>query len=191
MGHNTVESLMNKISESAQLSQKYTNHSLRATAVHILDAANFPSRHIMTVTGHRAESSLKTYTGYTDSNIKQSMSNEISKSMRGDTMQLSATVTHTITSSSEYTAAPAATNLACEPVINVPRSVPISPPECETSSVLEELQNFDIDIDALFNDNNTNIVNTSNVTTHVPPFHAPVFNNCSNITINFNLNNIK
>ena len=69
MGHNTVGSLMNKISESAQLSKKYTNHSLRATAVHILDAANFPSRHIMTVTGHRSESSLKTYTGYTDSNI--------------------------------------------------------------------------------------------------------------------------
>ena len=63
VGHNTLGSMMARISRKAGLSRKYTNHSLRATAVNILDKAQFASRHIMSVTGHKAESSLKTYSG--------------------------------------------------------------------------------------------------------------------------------
>ena len=63
LGHNTVGTMMSKISEKAGLSRKYTNHSLRATAVNILDKAQFTSRHIMAVTGHKAKSSLKIYSG--------------------------------------------------------------------------------------------------------------------------------
>ena len=50
---------MSVLSEKADLSTKYTNHSLRATSAHILDAALIPSRKIMSVTGHKAESSLR------------------------------------------------------------------------------------------------------------------------------------
>jgi hypothetical protein len=39
-----------------------------------VSSSRFPDRHIMSVTGHMAESSLKTYTGYTDSKTKQKMS---------------------------------------------------------------------------------------------------------------------
>jgi hypothetical protein len=39
------------------LGQIYTNHSLHATTVHVLDSAEIPSRQIMTVAGHKAESS--------------------------------------------------------------------------------------------------------------------------------------
>ena len=63
LGHNTLGNMMFKISEKAGLSTRYTNHSLRATAVSILDKAQFASRHIMAVTDHKAESSLKTYSG--------------------------------------------------------------------------------------------------------------------------------
>ena len=65
--------LMVVISELANLTSRYTNHSLRATIVHILDNAMVPTRHIMSVTGHRAESSLKTYTGKTTDKIKKMM----------------------------------------------------------------------------------------------------------------------
>jgi hypothetical protein len=47
---------MSEISKEFALSQVYTNHSLRATTVHVLDAANIAVRHIMSVTGHKSES---------------------------------------------------------------------------------------------------------------------------------------
>lgn len=68
------------ISEEAKLLQKCTNHSLSATSVKVLDSANVPIRHIMTVKGHKSENSLKTYTGSTDSNTKTIMSHILSKS---------------------------------------------------------------------------------------------------------------
>ena len=67
------------LSEKAGLSSKYTNHSLRATSVHILDAAQIPSRHIMSVTGHKAEASLKTYTGHTDTDTKKNICRTLSQ----------------------------------------------------------------------------------------------------------------
>ncbi|XP_062575925.1 uncharacterized protein LOC134237796 [Saccostrea cucullata] len=81
MGHNKLGTMMALLSEKAGLSLKYSNHSLRATSVHILESAQVPTRHIMTVTVHKAESSLKTYTGYTDENTKKHMSHTISRSM--------------------------------------------------------------------------------------------------------------
>ena len=52
-------------------------NSLRATTVHILDNAMVPTRHIISVTGHRAESSLKTYTGKTTDKMKKMMSHTL------------------------------------------------------------------------------------------------------------------
>ena len=83
MGHNTIGNLMSVLSEKAGLSTRYTNHSLRATSVHVLDnIGNFAGRHIMTVTGHKSEASLKTYTGHTGENIKKKMSDTISNTLR-------------------------------------------------------------------------------------------------------------
>ena len=73
---------MTTISKDCQLSKIYTNHSLCATTVHLLDVARFPDRHIMYVTGHKVESSLKTYTGYIDIKTKQKMYNTLSIVLR-------------------------------------------------------------------------------------------------------------
>lgn len=78
VGHNTLGSMMSTISEMADLSVRYTNHCLRATAVHLLDSAQFAGRHIMTITGHKSETSLKTYTVFTDEKTKRKMSNTLS-----------------------------------------------------------------------------------------------------------------
>ncbi|KAJ8035841.1 hypothetical protein HOLleu_19640 [Holothuria leucospilota] len=67
---------MRKISEKAGCTQKYTNHSLRATTCTVLDEAGIPSRHIMSVTGHRSESSLKHYSCTSDQK-KKLMSKEL------------------------------------------------------------------------------------------------------------------
>lgn len=79
---------MSRISENAGLSHRYmfTNHSLRATLVHTLDSTSlFAGRHIMIITGHRAESSFKTYSGQTEPEIKRRMSDTILKTFRAET----------------------------------------------------------------------------------------------------------
>lgn len=73
---------MPEISKEFSLSQVYTNHSLRATTVHVLDATNIVGRHIMSATGHKSESSLKTYTGYTSNKTKKTMSSIASDNLR-------------------------------------------------------------------------------------------------------------
>jgi len=68
---------MSEISMEFKLSQVYTNHSLRATTVHLLDVASIPGRHIMSVTGHKSESSLKSYTGSLSSYINKNQKNDV------------------------------------------------------------------------------------------------------------------
>ena len=48
--------------------------------MHILDATQITTRHTMSVTGHKAETSLKTYTGHIYNKTKKPMSNIITKS---------------------------------------------------------------------------------------------------------------
>jgi len=81
LGRNQLGSIMSEISKEFSFSQVYTNHSLRATTVHVLDPANIAGRHIMSVTGHKSESSLKTYTGYTRNKTKKTMSSIVSDSL--------------------------------------------------------------------------------------------------------------
>ncbi|KAJ8044890.1 hypothetical protein HOLleu_07776 [Holothuria leucospilota] len=80
LGVNTLGDKMRKISEKAGCSQKYTNHSFRATTCTVLDEAGIPSRHIMSVTGHRSESSLKHYSRTSDQK-KKLMSKELANQM--------------------------------------------------------------------------------------------------------------
>jgi DNA phosphorothioation-dependent restriction protein DptG len=50
--------------------------------VHLLDVASIPGHHIMSVTGHKSESSLKSYTGHTTTKTKKKMSNIVTDSLR-------------------------------------------------------------------------------------------------------------
>ena len=52
---------MRDISKAAALSQIYTNHSVRATAITLWSDAQITSRHIMYILGHRNEESIKHY----------------------------------------------------------------------------------------------------------------------------------
>ena len=45
LGIKTIESLMKKISIEAKLSIIYSNHSIRATSISVLDSAGFEARH--------------------------------------------------------------------------------------------------------------------------------------------------
>lgn len=60
LGENTLGKKMKVISQQANLSVIYTNHSIRATAVTIFDRSGFEARHIMSVSGHRRVASRVT-----------------------------------------------------------------------------------------------------------------------------------
>ena len=53
VGENTLGKKMKVISHQAELSTIYTNHSIRATTITILDRSGFEARHIMSVSGHK------------------------------------------------------------------------------------------------------------------------------------------
>ena len=74
LGVNTIGSLMKQISKRLKLSQDYTNHSIRATVVTLLTASGFEARKIMNVTGHKCESSLRSYDGDNSDEQKRQIS---------------------------------------------------------------------------------------------------------------------
>ena len=61
MGKNSLGNMMARISEVCKLSKKYTNHSVRATAVSRLQRSGLSDRAIMSVTGHKSAASLQAY----------------------------------------------------------------------------------------------------------------------------------
>ena len=58
---NTLGTFMISISKELKLSQKYTNHCLRATAVSFLDECDFEACDTMHVSGHKSKSSIRSY----------------------------------------------------------------------------------------------------------------------------------
>ena len=74
VGERSLGEMMKQISKQAGLSKDYTNHSIRATAVTILrDKSGFEARHIMSLSGHRSDSSIRSYSK-TDGSTKKRMS---------------------------------------------------------------------------------------------------------------------
>ena len=64
-----------------QLSYQYTNHCIRATAVSLLDECNFEARHIMRVSGHRSESSIRSYSRRLSEVKQKEISHSLSTAM--------------------------------------------------------------------------------------------------------------
>ena len=70
---------------SKQASREYTNHSIRATSVTLLDECGFEARHIMCVSGHRSESSIRSYASKTTDKLKFAMSTGLSSALCDET----------------------------------------------------------------------------------------------------------
>ena len=61
LGVNYLARMMKCISQGCDLSQEYTNRSVRATAINFWSDADIPDRHITFVSGHSNEQSLAHY----------------------------------------------------------------------------------------------------------------------------------
>ena len=78
LGVNKLGEMMKTISVGAKLSQIYTNHSVRASAITMLSDANVPDRHIMFTSGHSSEQSIAHYSSRPSVSQLESVSDTIS-----------------------------------------------------------------------------------------------------------------
>ncbi|KAK3088090.1 hypothetical protein FSP39_014532 [Pinctada imbricata] len=75
---------MSDISNSAKTSQRYTNHCVRATANQTLNDANVEARHIMFLSDHANEGSLRSYNRTVSREQKKMLSSTLSKAFSGE-----------------------------------------------------------------------------------------------------------
>jgi len=71
--------MMKNISKQENLSQIFNNHSIRATSIAVLDFNKFEARDIMTVSGHKSETSIKSYSDKTSETRKHEMSSALKR----------------------------------------------------------------------------------------------------------------
>ena len=61
VSRDTLNSTMKQLSENAKLSMTYTNHCMWALVINNLNKSGFEARDIMATTGHKSESSIRSY----------------------------------------------------------------------------------------------------------------------------------
>ena len=83
VGRDMLERFMKlSLSKSVNLQGEYTNHSIRATVISNLDKAGFEARHIMALSSHKNESTLKEYTVNCPESKMRDMFNTLSHAMQ-------------------------------------------------------------------------------------------------------------
>lgn len=82
IGINTISQFMKRISSQLKLSNQYTNHSLRASAITILGRNSFQDTEIACFSGHSSISALGIYKE-TSNSIKKDMSNCLHNLLNG------------------------------------------------------------------------------------------------------------
>ena len=83
LGVNKLANMMKDISKEAKLSRIYTNHCVRSTAITLWAEAGLTDRQIMAISGHRNESSLKSYHSRPNSNSLKQCSDVLSGALTG------------------------------------------------------------------------------------------------------------
>ena len=87
LGVNKLGSMMKELGKAAKLSQVYTNHCIRATAITLWSDAGLSNRRITTLSGHRNENSLKSYNARPSSQQLQVCSNILSSALKPQATQ--------------------------------------------------------------------------------------------------------
>ena len=82
VGKDMLERFMKlSLAKSVQLDGEYTNHSIRATVINTLDTAGFEARHIIKLTSHKNESTVKEYATKCPENKRKEMFQSLSDAM--------------------------------------------------------------------------------------------------------------
>ena len=79
VGKDPVEWFMRFLSEDLKLDQTYTNHLIHTTVISTLDADGFEARHIMKLSSHKNESTIKEYSVQCPDNKRKQMFDSLSR----------------------------------------------------------------------------------------------------------------
>lgn len=80
VGHDPIENFMATLSKEAQLSKRYTNHSIRSTAMGIL-GNKYEGRIIIGLSGHKSENTIKQYIRTLPPETKKDMSKTLAENI--------------------------------------------------------------------------------------------------------------
>ncbi|XP_030849678.1 A-agglutinin anchorage subunit-like [Strongylocentrotus purpuratus] len=111
LGVNTIGNKLKSISRNAGCSQVYTNHSLRATTINTLDSAGVQGRDILSISGHKSETSLRHYSRTSDER-KREMSGMLANHLYSGPDQFYTSSSTAATSSTSSSTAPSSTSSA-------------------------------------------------------------------------------
>ena len=85
MGHNKLDNFVGDICDLLKFPRRYTNYTLRATAITNLKRDNFNNKQIMSITGHKSAASLDIYQKV-NTEEKIEMSTALGKSLTKETV---------------------------------------------------------------------------------------------------------
>ena len=98
MGKDPLERFMRFLSTDLSLSMQYTNHSIRGTVISTLDNAGFEARHIMKLSSHKKESTIKEYSTECPEGKRKEMFECLSNAMLPTPKKQKSKPTSTVTS---------------------------------------------------------------------------------------------
>ena len=78
VGKDPLIRFMKFLSQDLKLNTEYTNHSIRSTVITTLDNAGFEARHIMQLSSHKNEATIKEYSVKCPENKRREMSDSLS-----------------------------------------------------------------------------------------------------------------
>ena len=81
VSHDPLKCFMKFLSESAKLDKSYMNHSMRVTVIQTLDSAGFEARHIMKLSSHKNESTIKVYATEVSEDKRKEMFDSLSSAI--------------------------------------------------------------------------------------------------------------
>lgn len=190
LGHNTLGKMMSKISEDAGLSQTYTNHCIRATCITALDQKGFEARHIMAISGHRSETSIKSYSRNVSESKKHSIFSVLSENIVPITNQQ--THVHAANSTAASSSAPESVELL--PLGNEEFISQLFAAMDENGTVESGKENGKVESRQVNSTSNSlqsmtlQQHNVSSLNPHISNLAAPSISNCTvNISYNFQL----
>ena len=87
---------MSSISKELRPSQKYTNHYIRNLGMSLLDECNFEACHIVHVSGHKSENSIRSYSRCLSEVKQEEISDALSSACSVENLDSTSTATVTM-----------------------------------------------------------------------------------------------